>query len=364
MNSVSKKQNKKTSPKARKWVFDIFYMKKDKNGRDSKDKIIDIDWSKVYSDYKDIIRYLIVQKEKGDKHGRLHWQGYIQLYNQCRTRKIQTITTELKIKHFCEPARGSAEENKAYCTKMRTSQNEFYEFGKAVSQGCRSDLEDIKKCLDDGGNLNDIANNHFGDFIRYHNGFRAYKSLIDKKTRQKRRNVEVELRYGDTGTGKTQGVLDKHGDDKVFIIDFNGAEWWDGYDGEDIILIDDYNNDIKINRLLRLLDKYKVRLPIKGGFTWANWTKIYITTNLTLDELHAQAKPEHRRALMRRIKVKKQFKKETTKVSPSVLGNIESRTLDLKNKNQIISDSQDISLKKNILSNIHDNPFSDDDSVP
>lgn len=314
---------KQASPKGRKWVFDIFYMKKDANGKDTDQPILNIDWAGVYNEYKDIIRYLIVQKEKGGKNGRLHWQGYIQMYNQCRTRKIQTITTGLKIKHFCELARGSKEDNKAYCTKLRTSQNEWFEFGKACSQGCRTDLEADKKCLDDGGNLHDIAQNHFGNFIRYHQGFKAYKELADKKNRSGRRNdIEVELRHGQTGTGKTQGVLDKHGDENVFIIDFNGTEWWDGYDGEKIILIDDYNNDIKINRLLRLLDKYKVRLPIKGGFTWANWNKVYITTNLKLDEIHSQAKPEHRRALFRRIKSITHFKKPEPKVSRTVLGNI------------------------------------------
>ena len=222
--TVSKIESNKTSPKARKWVFDIFYMKKDEFGKDTDIPIIEINWTDVYNKYKDIIRYLIVQKEVGDKNNRLHWQGYIQLYNQCRTRKIQSLTTDLKIKHFCEPARGSAQQNRDYCTKIRTSKNEIYEFGKAVSQGHRSDLEDIKKCLDDGGTLHDVANNHFGDFIRYHNGFRAYKAIVDRKNRQKRRTIEVELRYGDTGTGKTQGVLDKYGDENVFIIDFNGTE--------------------------------------------------------------------------------------------------------------------------------------------
>ena len=77
--------------------------------------------------------------------------------------------------------------------------------------------------------------------------------------------------------------------------------WWQDYDGEKCICIDEYNNDVPIGEMLNLLDGYQLRLNVKGSHTYANWTKVYITTNLKLDELHANAKQAHRDALFRRI---------------------------------------------------------------
>lgn len=281
---VSKK--KKGSPKGRKWCFTAFKE--------------DMDWVKIYTDYKDIIRYLIVQKEVCPKTKKPHWQGYIQMYNQCRTRKLKLLFNYMGT--HLELARGSAEENKTYCSKLRTSTGEIHEFGKAVTQGFRSDLESIKKCLDDGGQLIDVATSHFGNFIRYHTGFKQYKEMVDKKNRQALRTVKVILKTGPTGTGKTLGTLKEYGMKNVYIASLaDGSEWWDGYNGEETILIDDYANDVKINRLLVLLNGVKCRLPIKGSFTWANWRTVVITTNLRKWEIHAKARQAHRDALFRRV---------------------------------------------------------------
>ena len=59
----------------------------------------------------------------------------------------------------------------------------------------------------------------------------------------------------------------------------DSVEWWDGYDGDEILLIDDFYGQIKVARMLHLMRGYQCRLPIKGGFTYAMWQKVYITSN-------------------------------------------------------------------------------------
>lgn len=262
-----------------------------------------IDWEKVYSENKDIVRYLLCQEEECPKTGKFHYQGYVQFFKAARFSRFQNMIDD---KCHLEIAKGTTIENMEYCTKIKSSLGTVWEYGKPTSQGQRNDLIHIRDMLDKGDSMLEVAQEHFGDFVRYHRGFEKYQNMINRKNSQIRRSVEVTLILGPTGCGKTQSVLDEFGDEKVYIVEFDGPTvWWDGYIGQKVILLDDYDNNFKLPRLLRILDVYKIRLPIKGGFTWARWQKVFITMNLHKDELHSHAKTEHRNALFRRIKVTK-----------------------------------------------------------
>lgn len=275
----------KGSPQSSRWVFTVFNP--------------DINWKQIWETNKEEqIRYIYTGLEVAPTTKRLHYQGFIQFKRQVRRKKLQTMFDN---KCWCNPMRGNFESNKTYCAKEKF-RDTWFERGKWTSQGKRPDLDNIKLMIQKGSTMYDVANEYFGDYIRYHRGFEKYKGMFDKSTSGSRREIKCNLIFGKSGTGKTQYVLDKYGDDNIFIMSFsNKTEWWDGYQGEKIILFDDYNNNLRIDRLLRLLDKYKCRLPIKCGFTWAKWVEVFITTNLSLKELHGGAKPEHKRALFRRL---------------------------------------------------------------
>ena len=69
-------------------------------------------------------------------------------------------------------------------------------------------------------------------------------------------------------------------------------EWFDNYEQEDCLLIDDFDDTaVPIELMLQLLDGYRQRLPIKGGHTYAAWEKVIITTNI-FSELYASAPQE------------------------------------------------------------------------
>lgn len=268
------------SPQVRRWVFTLFNL--------------DIDIEKAYNNNIDDINYIYTGMEECPTSKRLHWQGFIQFKRTVRRRKLQTIMEQ---KCWCNPMKGDYEDNLEYCGKQKLNNN-WFEFGKFVSQGQRTDIDHCHDMLKNGCKMIDLMDEHFGDYIRYHRGFDKAKFLYDGKLRQKRReDLYVELICGETGMQKTTSILNKYGDENVFIYDFGKVEWWDGYEGEKIIILDDYDNQFPLTRLLRITDKIKVKLPTKGGFTYANFNKIYITTNCTLDEIHPNAKPKHRQAL-------------------------------------------------------------------
>lgn len=252
-----------------------------------------LDFKKVYDTYNDIIRYLCFGLELCPKTKKQHYQGWIQFVNPKRLNGVKKILGSKKI--HVESCRGSELQNNKYCCK----DGKHTQLGSFKSQGCRTDLENIKRQIENGTKLVDIISDNFEKFCQYRNGIKEYKQLCDFKNRNNFRVLNVTFICGPTGVGKTRFVFDKETD--IFKIQGSGLEWFDGYDGEDVLLIDEYNNNIKIDQLLALLDGYKLRLPLKGSFTYANWHKVYITSNLRREELHPNAKPEHINALDRRV---------------------------------------------------------------
>lgn len=85
-------------------------------------------------------------------------------------------------------------------------------------------------------------------------------------------------------------------------------EWWDGYDGEETLLIDEFYGQLKVSRMLALLDGYQCRLPVKGNFTYAQWTKVYITSNTKASEWYTNIPVQVSDALQRRISDEIEFK--------------------------------------------------------
>ncbi len=275
MKQKNSKSKTTTRVRARNYCFTDFTM---------------IDFGKVYESNKDIIRYMCWGEEICKSTKKIHQQGWIQMIN---AKEFNIVHKLLGGKVHLEKMLGTEYDNEKYCKK----DGKFTTKGTFKSQGFRSDLEDIKKTLDSGGTMLSVATGHFGDYIRYYQGFAKYVEILLKESTRAFRRVEVIVHTGGTGTGKTRTAVDDSPDH--FMIRGDDLQWFDGYHGEKTLIIDEYSNQVSITKLLSLLDGYQLRLPIKGGFTYAAWTKVYITTNL--DTLHSNAKEEHRDALCRRI---------------------------------------------------------------
>lgn len=212
--------------------------------------------------------YIIYGEEVGEQ-GTPHLQGYIYLKNG-KTLQAMKKFMGLPRVHL-EVAKGSPEQNKTYCSK----QNLSFEKGDIGHQGKRSDLDGIKERINDGkSNMRDIlaeANSY--------QSVRFAEKLMVYSERGRDWETEVTWIYGPTGTGKTKLVHDicsANGYDLYVCQD--SAQWWDGYDGHDTVLIDDFRPDfIKYKDLLRLLDRYNYRVAYKGGFRQLLAKRIFIT---------------------------------------------------------------------------------------
>lgn len=55
--------------------------------------------------------------------------------------------------------------------------------------------------------------------------------------------------------------------------------WWDGYDGEDVVIFDEFQGWCRQVDMQRYLDYYPLMLEFKGGSRAALYTKVVILSN-------------------------------------------------------------------------------------
>lgn len=240
-----------------------------------------------------IASYIVFGREVCPDTGRRHWQCYVEFSNRKRFNQVRDI---LPRNPHIERRRGSAKEADDYCKK----DGDFECFGElSGGQGSRTDLESVKASVLEGRSKRYLVEEHFGEYVKYHKGIEAARSIIGA-TRDRNQAPEVIVYWGATGAGKTRKVYDDNAE--VEVYSHPGGMWFDGFDGQPVALFDDFGgSEFKLTYLLKLLDRYPMKVPIKGSFV--NWTpmKIYLTSNMDPDSWYSNANPEHQAALRRRF---------------------------------------------------------------
>jgi hypothetical protein len=94
----------------------------------------------------------------------------------------------------------------------------------------------------------------------------------------------VDYIWGPAGSGKTTSILNAFGRENVFIADATNAFPFDGYEGESVLLLDDFRSSLRFEYLLRVLQGQPFLVNVKGSHTLAHWTKVIISANISLSE--------------------------------------------------------------------------------
>jgi len=214
--------------------------------------------------------YLVFQREKG-KQGTVHLQGYV--FFKKRT-SIAMAKRIISSRAHVEVAKGTPTQNRDYCTKADGRVSGPYEYGELPVQGKRNDLLNLKKMIDKGLTNREIADVHFGNFLRYHKGINAYRLLHQMQRKWKTRVVII---YGPTGTGKSAFAFSMF---KNAFWKPSNTKWWDNYIGQKVVVFDDFNVPwFGFDTLKRILDRYPLMVETKGGHTQFLAKTLVITTN-------------------------------------------------------------------------------------
>lgn len=247
------------------------------------------------------IRYITFQHERGSE-GTDHLQGYM----ECTTkRRLAQVRDYLPRAHW-EVRRGSQSQAIAYCQKADSRVDGPWHMGLPFEsrQGKRTDLDELATQLYSGASEDQIRDTFPGHSLRFQKTIREeIRSRRVKEYSRKSRDIEVYVFWGDPGSGKTRSVYESEGFDRVYTLNTasNGHVWFDGYMGEPVLLIDDFRGWIAFNEVLKILDRYPYRLPIKGSFDYAAWTRVYITSNHSIENWWRDESNHCIAALRRRI---------------------------------------------------------------
>lgn len=223
-------------------------------------------------------RGIIFQEEMCPTTQQPHLQGFVR-FDTALNR--DAVKTRMGFGHVhLEPsvAPSAAVE---YCRKGDTRMGECYEEGDLFfEQGKSSQVRALCEEIAQGATMSHIISEYPVECIRHSRGIQFVKFWHDKIASAKDRDITVIVLSGSPGSGKTRAAYEY--DRTLYKVDraaASGEIWFDGYDGEKTLLIDDFYGWIPYSQLLNILDRYPLRLSTKGGHGYAGYSTIIITSN-------------------------------------------------------------------------------------
>lgn len=257
------------------------------------------------------IVYYCMADEVGAKEQTPHTHIFIACSSPVRFSTVKKHFSEAHI----EQARGSCEENRAYIEKSGKWENDdkhgtkvddsFEEWGEMPieRQGARSDLDFLYQLVKDGKSNFEILEENSDYLLRLTDIERVRQTVKAEEFRTTFRNMEVTYLWGKTGTGKTRYVMEREGYAAVYrLTEYEHP--FDGYAGQETLVLDEYRSQLKISELLNLLDGYPLELRCRYANKTACVTTVYIISNLALSAQYPMLQyeqPETWQALLRRI---------------------------------------------------------------
>lgn len=234
--------------------------------------------------------------------GTPHLQGFLILRTKKRMTGVKTLLG-LPRMHL-EMARGTSPQAADYCKK----DGDFLEIGELPRQGldrmgknsAQELLLDAKAAIEAGVSWRQLQEQHFIAMTKSHRVLREYWTSVNM--RASRVKPRVEVLWGAPGTGKTRYCHDVARwfyDEDVWI--YGGGGWFDGYEGQKVAIFDDFYGDVPLGLMLKVLDRYKVQVPIKGAFVPWNPKRIYITSNKPPSLWYKDLTGDQQQALERRF---------------------------------------------------------------
>lgn len=227
-------------------------------------------------------KYCIYGRELAPTTGTPHLQGYIYFVNPRAKRGVErSIGGEARL--WIEEARGDSLNNYDYSTKDDASYFEKGERPQTSQEAGETERKRWKTAREAAmaGRFSDIPDDLY---IRYQASF--------KRMRKEDAANAADLPYADhygiwiwgpPRTGKSHMARNDYA--PIYLKDIN--KWWDGYDGEDNVLIDEFSPDhsrFLTDYMKKWVDRWRFSAETKGSRTVIRPKMIIVTSNYSIED--------------------------------------------------------------------------------
>ncbi len=224
----------------------------------------------------ELCSYMVFQKEISDS-GTPHLQIYLELQNRKTLRSLKRKWLGDRI--HLEKRRGTALEASDYCRKVDTRvEDSIPTVWGTISDpkpGRRTDLQHVADMIKAGKTMKDIAEDSPVMVVKYHRGLEKLMQILATP-----RNwmTEMIVYHGPTLCGKSYDARTAY-PDAYWKPKDDGQAWFDGYMGQEVMIVDEFYSWMSWGLILRLCDENPLLVPTKGGFVNFAAKKIIFTSN-------------------------------------------------------------------------------------
>ncbi len=226
------------------------------------------------------VKYLVYQHEVGgddeENPGTPHLQGYVQMPNKGRMAAMKV----LQARAHWEFRKGTHEEARSYCLKEYTRVRVGLEQGvPTTGRGQRNDLHDYRDAVMAGVTPAEMVVND--DLFRVMAKYPRLRSQIEMALSLDARTwtTELHIKWGVTGSGKSHWARETYPGAFWLSPPRQQGVWWDGYRGQEVVVIDEFKGWIAQTQIKRLADKFPFQVETKGAMTPFLAKKIIILSN-------------------------------------------------------------------------------------
>ena len=202
--------------------------------------------------------------------------------------------------------------------KAQTSiEGTFKEFGTlpSASQEKSPKMAQLMQDVKDGYSTTEIIENDPSFAFKINDIEALREKLLFERFRKENRPVKTNYLFGDSGTGKTRSIYEKHPPEDVYrITDYSGQSGarFDDYHGEPVIVFEEFHSQVPISAMLNFLDICPLRLPARYRDRVACFDTVYITSNIPLEDQYRDIQKhemETWHAFLRRIHTVTEFRR-------------------------------------------------------
>lgn len=237
------------------------------------------------------VAYIRGQRERGEETGYDHWQILAVWPAKIRLGGVQDVFGR---EIHAELSRSDAADQYVWKEETRVEGTQFELGRRALKRQCARDWDAIRDAAREGKFdeiPSDVLVRSYGNLRRIHSD--AMQAVGVER--------DCYCFWGPTGTGKSRRAWEEAGID-AYPKDPR-SKFWDGYRGQEHVVVDEFRGGIDISHMLRWLDRYPVIVEIKGASTVLKASKVWITSNLNPRLWYPGIDEDTLAALIRRMNI-------------------------------------------------------------